>query len=96
MERDRVLQILQAHAQELRGRGVKTLVLIGPAARGEAHPGSEIDFLLELHPPLTFDHYRQVRDYLQELLANPVEVMLESPHHPLIWPLIQEEAVFVW
>lgn len=95
MERDRIISIMQNNLPELRERGVKTLVLFGPAARNEARPGSEIDFLLELHPPLTFEHYREVRERLQQLLGNPVEIVMESPHHPLIWPHIQDEAVFI-
>ena len=95
MDRDTIVENLRGRLPELRARGIKTLVLFGPVARGEAGPGSEVDFLLELHPPLTFEHYREVREHLRQLLGRPVEIVLESPHHPLVWPLIEDEAVFL-
>jgi uncharacterized protein len=94
-EQEWIAQQVQLALAGLRARGVKTLVLFGPAARGEAPPGGEVDFLLELHPPLTCERYRAVREYLSALLERPVELVMESPHHPLIWPHIQEEALFL-
>jgi|Deesub1362A_J573_1020465.scaffolds.fasta_scaffold01979_11 hypothetical protein len=51
MDRDEVLKILREHKDELRRRfGVKTLVIFGSVARGEAEPGSDVDILAEFDP----------------------------------------------
>jgi hypothetical protein len=38
VERERVIGLLRAHAEDIRGRGVTRLALFGSTARGEAGP----------------------------------------------------------
>jgi predicted nucleotidyltransferase len=95
MTREKILATLHRHAAALRARGVKSLLLIGPAARGEISAKGDIDLILELHPPLTFDHYREVKSFLQQLLGHPVDLTMVNPRHPEVWPWIQDEAVEV-
>ncbi len=47
MKRDQVLAIVNAHQAELHNLGVKSLELFGSVARDEAHPDSDVDFLVE-------------------------------------------------
>lgn len=93
MDRDKILVLLQENVPVLRGRGVKGLVMFGPAARNEIRANTEIAFLLDLEPPHTFDHFIEIRDYLTGLLNHPVELLAESPHHPLIRAYIEPDAI---
>lgn len=93
MDRDKMLSLLRENAPLLRGRGVKGLVMFGPAARNEIRPGGEVAFLLDLEPPHTFAHFIEIRDLLTGLLDHPVELVAESPHHPAIRPYIEPDAI---
>jgi predicted nucleotidyltransferase len=93
MDRDVIIEQLRARRSEFTELGVRRLVLFGPAARNEGGPAGEVDFLVELAPPLTFDHYLAVRDYLARLLGRTVELVMEDLHHPNIWPYIQDDAI---
>lgn len=90
-----ILAHLKNFETSLRQYGVKRLVMFGPAARGEHHIGNPIDFLVEFFPPVTYQRYLALRDYLQELLGSPVEPVIESIHHQEVWPLVKDEAVII-
>ena len=94
MDRDAMLLLLREHFQELKRRGVQSLTLFGPLARKELRPNGEINFVLELEPPNTLDHFLEVKDYLTGLLNYPqVELVMVDPHQPDIWPLIGPDAI---
>jgi uncharacterized protein len=88
-----VIKQLKDLRDEIHRQGVRRLTLFGPEARGEGRPGSEVHLLVELDPPLTFDHYLALRDFLAEALGRPVELVIESVEHPRIWEYVQEDAV---
>ena len=93
MDRDTLLSILHHHLADLRRRGVKALVLFGPVARNEGRPGSEVDFLMELEPPHSFDQFLEIKLFLEALLERPVELVMGSPQHPEIQPYIEGDAI---
>jgi uncharacterized protein len=93
MSEDALIGRLRSLSGDIRQLGVRRLTLFGPHARGEGKAGSEVHFLLELEPPLTFEHYLQVRDYLVGVLARPVELVMESAEHPQIWEMVGEDAI---
>ncbi len=74
MKRDQVLAIVNAHQAELHNLGVKSLELFGSVARDEAHPDSDVDFLVEFAIEASlFDLFR-VRHYLEDLLGCNVDL----------------------
>lgn len=91
----RVIDQLRELEPEIRQSGVRRLVLFGPEARGESKVGSEVHLLLELDPPLTFEHYLQVRDLLVYSLGKPVELVMEHPDNPLLREYIGNDAVVI-
>lgn len=94
MDRDVVLQMLRDHEQDLQRRGVKSLTLFGPLARQELKPNGEINFVLDLEPPHSLEHFLQVKDYLTGLLNyRQIELVMVNPRHPDIWPLIGPDAI---
>lgn len=93
MNRAAFASLLRSRRSDLQSQGVKSLLLIGPAAHNDHNPGDTVDFLLELNPPLTYWHFREVRDWLAALLNEPVDVTLANPADPAIAPYLDRGAV---
>jgi predicted nucleotidyltransferase len=76
MTRQHILDILAAHRDELRARGVEYLSLFGSFARDEAHEGSDVDLLVEFEPgrPVGLFAFVRLQDYLAGLLGRPVDL----------------------
>lgn len=89
-----ILESLQAHKEEMHRRySVERLGLFGSCARGISHAGSDIDILVEFGEP-TFDHYMDLKFYLEELLGAPVDLVLADCVKPRIAPLIARDVVY--
>jgi hypothetical protein len=95
MERELVLKLLRANADELHRRGVKSLSLFGSLARGEEQPESDIDLLVELEPPLTFDRYIHLKFFMEDLLGRPVDLVMPETLKPLARRSAKQEAILV-
>jgi hypothetical protein len=66
--------------------------VFGSAARGEAGPESDIDFLIELEPDRSlFDHVALLQD-LEDALGRKVDVVTEKGLHWYIRDRIKKEA----
>lgn len=74
MKRDEVLAILAAHRKKLQELGVKSLNLFGSVARDEAHPDSDVDFLVEFNRPGGLFQLLQVQYYLEDILGCSVDL----------------------
>ena len=58
MNREMIVALLSEHAAKVRERfGVERLALFGSAARNELRADSDIDVLVELEGPATFERY---------------------------------------
>lgn len=83
MNRDDIIAGLRAHEPELRAAGVRSLSLVGSAARGEQRADSDIDVLVGLAPEVTdagfayFGRIDALVHRLEALLKRPVEVIVE-------------------
>lgn len=90
--RDDVLTAIDAHAEELRRLGARSLALFGSVARGEESDSSDIDILVELQPK-TFDAYMDVKLFLEKVLGHEVDLVLADAVKPRLRPMILAEAV---
>jgi predicted nucleotidyltransferase len=95
MRRDEVLAILQAHREDLRRLGVKSLFLFGSTARDEARPDSDIDLLVEFAGPATFDAFMDLKFYLEDLLGRRIDLVTSRALKPRIRPSVEREAILV-
>jgi predicted nucleotidyltransferase len=83
VNRDDIIAELRAHEPELRAAGVRSLSLVGSAARGEQRADSDIDVLVGLAPEVTdagfayFGRIDALVHRLEALLKRPVEVIVE-------------------
>jgi len=86
-----ILKTLEANREALRCLGVKRLGLFGSAARGEAGPGSDLDFVVEFEHK-SFDAYMDVKLFLERLFACDVDLVLSDSIKPRLRPAILKEA----
>ena len=96
MNRDIILTTLQEQQLKLTDLGIKSLALFGSAARNESHAESDIDILVSFrHSPVTFDAYMDVKIFLEDLLAVPVDVVISESLNPRLKPYIQQDIIYV-
>ena len=75
MDRNQILTIIRNEKPYLHENfGLLSIGLFGSFARDEQHPGSDIDFLVELANP-SFDSLAGLQIYLEKCLGHPVELI---------------------
>ena len=77
MRRADALELIGAHRDDLRARGVWSLSIFGSVARDEARADSDIDLLAEFAEPIGYFHLFRVQHRLEEILG--VRVDLTTP-----------------
>src|SRR5260370_30842074 len=87
MDCSEALETLRRSEPDLRARGVRRAAVFGSVARGDGHPDSDIDILVEIDPDahLTVFDYPGLKDYIGSPLAGPVAVVNRdrlNPHVP--------------
>ena len=90
----RILETLKANGNELRTRfSVKRIGLFGSYARGEQGKKSDIDLLVEFENP-TYDHYMDLKFFLEKLLRAKVDIVMADTLKPRIKPYIEQEVIY--
>ena len=91
---DEILDFLKQHKQNLEARfSVRRIGLFGSVLRGSASERSDVDILVELDHP-TFDHYMDLKFFLEDKLGRPVDLVLADSLNPRIKPIITREAAY--
>jgi predicted nucleotidyltransferase len=77
MSRDEILARLQAHEDELRRMGVRSLALFGSVARGDDTPESDVDVLVSIEPEaeLSLLGMARIERRLGELLGREIDMV---------------------
>lgn len=89
-----ILRIIRKQQPELAARfSVRRIGLFGSFVRKNAGPESDVDILVELNEP-TFDHYMDLKFYLEELLHRKVDLVLRDAIKPRLKPIIEQEVVY--
>ncbi len=70
-----IVATLQAHAEDLRRRGIAHAALFGSTARGQDRPESDIDILVELAPEVGIMAFSELRGHLSGILGRPVDLV---------------------
>ena len=69
------------------------IILFGSIARKDWDDESDIDLIVDLSEP-TFDHYMDLKFYLEALFETPVDLVLSDMIKPRLIPVITKEAAF--
>jgi uncharacterized protein len=88
-----ILEALEANGEALRRLGVKRLGLFGSAARDEAGPASDLDFVVEFEHK-SFDAYMDLKLFLETLFACRVDLILTDSIKPRLRPVVLKEAAY--
>ena len=90
-----ILNALNQQANKLSQMfSVSRIGLFGSFARGVPNENSDVDILVELKEP-TFDHYMDLKFYLQNLFGRDVDLVMADTVKPRIEPVIEREVVYV-
>jgi hypothetical protein len=93
-ERAEILRSIGKIRNELSSRfTVQRIGVFGSFARGNAGSGSDVDILVELKEP-TFDHYMDLKFYLEDILGRSVDLVLHDAIKPRLKPIIEQEVVY--
>jgi predicted nucleotidyltransferase len=92
--RDEILQRLQKRQEEMRQLfTVRRIGLFGSYLKGNESEKSDIDLIVDLSEP-TFDHYMDLKFYLEALFERPVDLVLSDTIKPRLKPIIQKEVAY--
>lgn len=93
MRRDEALRILRGHMAELRAMGVRSLSLFGSVPREQATDASDVDILVELDGPATFDGFMDVKLRLEDWLGVRVDLVTRKALRSRLRERIEAEAI---
>ena len=84
--RENILKIAKAH-------GATNLKIFGSYARGDEHPGSDIDLLVELEPGRSLLDIIAIKQDIEDMINRRVDVVTAGALSPYIREKILEEAI---
>ncbi|HEY0094450.1 MAG TPA: nucleotidyltransferase family protein [Archangium sp.] len=93
LSRDRAIELLREHMDELRALGVESLSLFGSVARDEAGVESDVDVLMEHRPGISLFDYGGIQIRLVEIFGRPVDLATPDALKPRIRDRVLAEAV---
>jgi hypothetical protein len=90
-----VLKILHQSRDRLKTLGVRKIGLFGSFVRGEQHPDSDIDLLVEFEAgQKTFDAFMELSFLLEEVFQRRIELVTVESLSPYIGPHILKEVEY--
>lgn len=96
-ERERIVETLREHAQDLRKVGVQALFLYGSISRDDASPDSDVDLFLDYNDPgFSLVELIGLQQRLASLLGRAVDLTTRDSLHPRLRSRIERQAVCVF
>ena len=98
MKRDEIIRKLKEREIDLRAQGVTHAALFGSLARGDERPDSDIDIMIELDPAarVTMFDYVDIKEYIEALFSEPVDVVNRDGLKPLVRPQATADAIYAF
>jgi uncharacterized protein len=93
MRRADAIKLIEAHRDELRGLGVRSLSVFGSVARDEAGADSDVDLLAEFSEPIGYFHLFRVQHRLEEILGARVDLTTPGGLRPELRDEVLAEAI---
>jgi predicted nucleotidyltransferase len=89
-----ILEQLNQKAEELKQNfSVRSIGLFGSLARNEADSQSDVDILVDF-TETTFDHYMDLKFYLERLFGRPVDLVTADTVKPRLKPVIERQVIY--
>jgi uncharacterized protein len=96
MQRNEVVEKLEAHKFSLKQFNVKSLILFGSVARNEATPESDVDLLVEFDRPIGLLAFVRLKRHLEAILGCSVDLGTPNSLKPRLREPVLEDAVRVF
>lgn len=98
MGREEILGKLKQNESVLRERGVVHAALFGSRARGDQHPESDTDILIELDPSARINvfQYAGLKEFIAGLFDGPVDVVNRDGLKPYLQPLVTADSIYAF
>ena len=89
-----ILEQLNKRSEELkRNFSVRSIGLFGSLARDDTDSESDVDILVDFVEP-TFDHYMDLKFYLEKLFDKPVDLVTADTVKPRLKGVIKREVIY--
>lgn len=89
-----ILEFFKTNKEEISQRfSVRRIGLFGSYLYGEADEHSYVDVLVDMDKP-TFDHYMELKFYLEDHFHKPVDLVLVETVKPRLKPYITHRVVY--
>lgn len=96
MSKAQIVRLLEQRREHMQRQfAVKALALFGSVARDEMREDSDVDVLVEFEGPATFDHYMDLKFFLEKLFGTKVDLVTREAVKPRMMPLIEKDLVRV-
>lgn len=90
-----ILTVLDKNQSRLKALGVRRIGVFGCFVRGEQHPDSDIDLLVEFASgKKTFDTFMELSFFLEEVLQRRIELVTIESLSPYLGPYILKEVEY--
>jgi uncharacterized protein len=94
MTKATILETLNRSGDEILARfGARHISLFGSAARDELCEGSDIDVLVEFEGAATYAAYFGLKDYLENLLGRPVDLVTDKSLKPRARRHVEKDVI---
>lgn len=94
INKEQILHIINNQMEKMENDfSVSQIGLFGSAVRGELTEQSDIDILVDLAEP-TFDHYMDLKFYLENLFKTEVDLVMKDSVKPRLKPEIDKEVIY--
>jgi predicted nucleotidyltransferase len=92
------IAILRRHESALHVRGVAHAAIFGSVSRGDNHPDSDLDILVEFEPGAegTIYDYIRFKEYVAGLFEGPVDVIDRAALKPHLQAPSARDAVYAF
>ena len=98
MNRQEIIARLRENEAALRARGVAHAALFGSRARGDEHPDSDTDIMIEIDPdaPVGVYEYVRIKEYIVSLFEGRVDVVDREGLKPYVRPAVTSDAIYAF
>lgn len=93
MNKQKVLEVIQANRDRLNDFSVKELFLFGSVARDEATASSDVDFLVNFDHPVGLFTLLGLKAFLEDLLGCSVDIGTPDSLRPHLRETVLKEVI---
>lgn len=96
LDKEDIKKILLARKTEIKTYGVKRIGIFGSFVRGEQHPESDLDFMVEYLPgQKNFDNFMNLAFLLEDTFQRKIDLITPESISQYIYPQVLEEIEYV-